>query len=130
MDVSSDERQFVAYGTLAQAATNTYIRKLGLFDASKPDSPVQTLDPNPQIKVNGGEIVFAPAGKALAYIIRDDRNVENIWLQPLDGKPGKQITQFKSDFISGFLWSPDQKKLHVARGHMESDVILLRDTSK
>jgi len=51
-------------------------------------------------------------------------------LQPFDGKPGRQITQFRSDFISGFLWSPDRKKLEVGRGHLESDVILLRDTAK
>jgi len=51
-------------------------------------------------------------------------------LQPLDGKPGRQLTQFHSDSIFGFAWSPDRKKLLIPRGHVESDVILLRDTSK
>jgi eukaryotic-like serine/threonine-protein kinase len=129
-DVSPDEKQLLSYGTLAEAATSTYKQQLGLFNASKPDSPAQTLTPNAQLRVDNGEIIFTPDGKAIAYMIRDDKNVDNIWLQPLDGKPGRQITQFKTDFISGFLWSPDQKKLQVGRGHIESDVILLRDASK
>jgi hypothetical protein len=56
--------------------------------------------------------------------------VDNLWLQPLNGKPGRQITQFQSDQIPGFGWSPDGKKLLIGRGHTESDVVLLRDTSK
>jgi hypothetical protein len=34
---------------------------------------------------------------------------------------------FLKDFY-GFGWSPDGKKLLVSRGHIESDVVLLRDT--
>jgi hypothetical protein len=63
-------------------------------------------------------------------MIRGDKNEENLWLQPLDGKPGRQITHFPSEQIYGFGWSPDTKKFLVARGHIESDVVLLRDTSK
>lgn len=48
----------------------------------------------------------------------------------LTGSIGRQITHFSSEQIYGFGWSPDGKKLLVARGHTESDVILLRDTSK
>ena len=75
-------------------------------------------------------MIFTPDGKAVARIIGDVRNVENIWLQSLDGKPGRQITRFKSDFIAGFHRSPDQKRLEIGGGHVESDVILLRNTSK
>ena len=34
-----------------------------------------------------------------------------IWLQALKGRPGRQITQFHSDSILAFAWSPDEKKL-------------------
>jgi Tol biopolymer transport system component len=128
--VSPDDRQFVSYSSRAEASTNTYTSRLGIFNSDSADSPALSIEPNPRIVVNNGALQFAPDGKALAYAITDDKNVDNIWLQPLDGKPGHQLTQFHSDSIFAFRWSPDQKRLHVVRGHTESDIILLRDTSK
>ncbi len=128
--VSWDDHQFVAFGTRVEASTNTYSQRLGIFKSASVDAPALTLDPNPRIKVGDGTIRFAPDGQALAYTITGDNNADNIWLQPLDGKPGRQITQFHSDAIFGLAWSPDQKKLQVPRGHRESDVVLLRDTTK
>jgi eukaryotic-like serine/threonine-protein kinase len=58
----------------------------------------------------------------------EEKGVDNIWLQPLDGSNGHQITNFKSEEISGFRWSPDAKRLAVVRHHNSSDVILLRDS--
>ena len=49
---------------------------------------------------------------------------------PSTANPAGQITHFPSEQIYGFGWSPDAKKLLVARGHVESDVVLLRDTSQ
>ncbi len=46
---------------------------------------------------------------------------------PLDGSPGKQITDFKSEHINDFHWSFDGSKLGVIRGHTDSDVVLIRD---
>jgi Tol biopolymer transport system component len=73
---------------------------------------------------------FTPDGAAVAYVIRADNNVDNVWEQPLDGKPGRQVTHFTSEQIYSFKYSPDGKRLLVERGHVESDVVLLRDTSK
>jgi hypothetical protein len=56
--------------------------------------------------------------------------VDNLWQQGLDGNGGRQITHFTSDQINHFQWSPNGKKLLVWRGHDESDLVLLRDTSK
>jgi hypothetical protein len=42
---------------------------------------------------------FAPDRKAVAYTIREN-GVDNIWMQPLDGSMGHQITNFKSEQIS------------------------------
>jgi eukaryotic-like serine/threonine-protein kinase len=55
--------------------------------------------------------------------------VDNIWLQPLDGSNGHQITNFKSELIPEFRFSHDGKRLAVLRHHTESDVILLRDSA-
>ena len=40
-----------------------------------------------------------------------------------------QITDFKSDTISSFRFSPDGKTIGVLRSHVESDVVLLRDAA-
>ncbi len=66
------------------------------------------------------------ARRALNYI--DTINgVSNIWLMPLDGGPPKQLTDFKTDQIFWFDFSPDGKQLTVSRGVQTSDVILIRD---
>jgi serine/threonine protein kinase len=77
-------------------------------------------------KPHTGKIQCTPDGKALEYAVREN-GVDNIWRQPLDGSPGKWITAFKAEHISAFRWSPDGKRLALARGHTDSDVVLLKD---
>ncbi|HEV2102980.1 MAG TPA: hypothetical protein VGR58_09400 [Candidatus Acidoferrum sp.] len=48
-------------------------------------------------------------------------------MQSLDGSPGHQITNFTSQHIAEFQWSPDGKTLAVARGQNNSDVVLLQE---
>jgi Tol biopolymer transport system component len=64
---------------------------------------------------------------AVAYPIRDN-GVDNLWVQPLNGSAGHPITNFKSDQILQFHWSPDGKKLAVLREHSESSVVLIQET--
>ena len=71
---------------------------------------------------------FTPDGKAVAYLITD-KGVDNIWMQPLNGSAGRQVTSFKSDRIHEFYWSPDGKNLGVLQYHADSDVVLIRDKS-
>ena len=89
---------------------------------SKPQ--VRTLDPDARAV---RWIEFTRDGKAVAYPIREN-GADNIWLQPLDGAPGRQITNFSADSILQFQFSPDGKKLGVIRQHVEADVVLLRDS--
>jgi serine/threonine protein kinase len=90
-----------------------------------PQPQRRLLDPDPRIS---GVPRFTPDSKALVYPIHVNQT-ENLWLHPLNGSPGKQITNFKNDYIKEFAYSPDGKRLAVFRDHLESDVILLRDTS-
>jgi Tol biopolymer transport system component len=69
---------------------------------------------------------FTPDGKAVAYLITD-KGVDNIWMQPMNGSAGRQVTSFKSDKINEFYWSPDGKILGVLQYHADSDVVLIRD---
>ena len=99
--------------------------KVALFPLSA-STPPQLLDADERI--SSGALSFTHDGQALAYPIRES-GVDNLWLQPLDGSPGRQITQFNSEHILAFHWSPDGKGLAVLRGHTDSDVVLIRDLS-
>jgi serine/threonine protein kinase len=68
---------------------------------------------------------WTPDGTALAYIKNRD-GVSNIWIQSLDGRTAKQITNFKSDQIFWFEWSTDGQQLGVSRGAVTSDVVMIR----
>jgi eukaryotic-like serine/threonine-protein kinase len=100
--------------------------KIALFGLSA-SAPPQLLDADERI--SSGDLSFTRDGKAVAYPIRES-GVDNLWLQPLDGSPGRQITQFNSEHILAFHWSPDGKSLAVLRGHTDSDVVLIRDLSQ
>ena len=55
--------------------------------------------------------------------------MDNLWFQPLDGSRGRQITHFMTDRIMGFRWSPHGKTLAVLGRRIETDVVLLRESS-
>ena len=76
-----------------------------------------------------GSIEFKRDGTGVIYPVRDGAT-DNLWLQHLDGSPGKQLTDFKSEFIRDFDYSFDGKQLAVVRGHRESDVVLIREAEK
>jgi serine/threonine protein kinase len=65
-------------------------------------------------------------GRALTYIVNRG-GVSNIWIQPQDGSPPRQLTDFKSDRIFAFDWSRDGKWLALSRGPEQRDVVLMSD---
>ena len=82
----------------------------------------RTLKPDPRVS---GMASFTPDGKAVAYPILEN-DTSNIWVQPLDGSPGRQITNFKSGTFQIFHWSPDGESLAVIRNESQSDVVVLK----
>ena len=99
------------------------IAKVALLDLATLTSP-RLLNADPRISSG---VKFTPDGKAVAYNVRE-KGVDNIWVQPLDGSPGRQITKFDSEQILSFHWSPDGKNLGIVRGHTDSDVVLLQES--
>jgi len=97
--------------------------KIALLDTATLKSP-RLLEANPKISKG---VQFTSDGKAVAYPVADG-GVDNIWIQPLDGTPGHQITHFTSEQIGSFHWSPDGKRLGILRGHTDSDVVLLQES--
>jgi serine/threonine protein kinase len=87
---------------------------------------LRTLDFDPR---HVGPLRFSPDGKGVVYPIRE-KDVDNLWLQPLDGGPGRQITNFTALKIYSFQWSKDGKNLAFVRGESPSDLVLIQDTQK
>ena len=69
---------------------------------------------------------WAPDGKSIHYTVNAN-NASNIWSQPVDGGPPKQITDFKEMLITSFAWSPDGKRLACTRGNLMRDAVLIQD---
>ena len=74
-------------------------------------------------------LAFLPSGKAVAYMVRE-KGVDNLWIQPLDGTPRRQLTHFTAERIAGYAFSKDGSQIGMRRGHAESDAVLLRNISR
>jgi len=102
------------------------VHKIALLPLDAGAQPaIRLLDPHPDI-ADGPR--YTPDGKAVVYPITQN-GVGNLWLQPLDGTSGRQITNFKSDLIFWLQWSPDGKNIGVLTQRIDADVVLLRESS-
>ena len=101
--------------------------KIALLESTSTPSPPHLIDADERI--SSGGLNFTPDGKAVAYPIREN-GVDNIWVQPLDGSQGRQITYFDSEQILNFRWSAEGRSLCILRGHTDSDVVLIRESSQ
>ncbi|HXB73650.1 MAG TPA: protein kinase [Candidatus Acidoferrales bacterium] len=68
---------------------------------------------------------WTPDGSALTYTA-NVAGTSQIWLQPVDGTPPRQLTRFGSDTIYSWAWSSDGKRLALSRGSTNSDAVLIR----
>jgi Tol biopolymer transport system component/DNA-binding winged helix-turn-helix (wHTH) protein len=116
--VSPDGR-FIACFYRAQVETFSKFAVLP-FDGGE---PVKVFDRSPTTFVEAG-IRWTPDGSALTFIDNRD-GVSNIWLQPLDGSPARQLTNFTSETIFRFAWSPDGKMIVAERGTETGDIVMI-----
>ena len=123
MGISPDGKTLAYLVEMVNPAPQLGTGKIALLNLETLSAP-QFLDPNPHIAAGPH---FTPDGKALAYPVREN-GVDNLWIQPLDGSPGRTITKFDSEQIHSFHWSPDGKSLGILRGHTDSDVVLLQES--
>ena len=126
LSISSDGKRVVEIEHTGDASTQTFSTRIAIVDMTdKLEGSTKFLNPRPEI---ANPIAFTADGKAVAYCIVEN-GVGNIWRQPLDGSPGHRMTNFTSDQVSKFQFSPDGRSLGIARTHIVSDVVLLRDTN-
>ncbi len=118
-DVSPDLKTvaFAAFGHLGE-----HVETLTLLSLDSGQT-VKTMEFE---RPRSGSIRFSRDGKAIVYPFRHG-GVDDLWMQPLDASAGRQISDFKSEHINDFHWSPDGSKVGVIRGHTDSDVVLIRD---
>jgi serine/threonine protein kinase/Tol biopolymer transport system component len=118
-DLTSDGKQAV-FATLEHSGEHK--EKLAIVATDSDHAVVEGLE-----HVRFGLLRLSRDGKAAVYPAREN-GVDNLWLQPLGGSKGRQITNFKSERIYDFHWSFDGKQLAMVRGHTDSDVVLIRST--
>ena len=119
----SPDGKTLAYVVALTSVAGTSADKIALLDLATLRSP-RMFDANPRISKG---VQFTADGKSVAYPVKDN-GVDNVWVQPVEGTPGHQITHFTSEQILSFHWSPDGKKLGILRGHTDSDVVLLQES--
>ena len=76
------------------------------------------------VNFRGNQIKWGRTDDVLAYLVRDDKGVENLWEQPIAGGKPRQLTKFTTGRVFNFAYSPDRKRLFLARGTRTGDVTL------
>ncbi|MGA2694568.1 MAG: protein kinase [Terriglobales bacterium] len=122
LDFSRDGK-WIAFAQFQHSSTHVERLALISMESSKVEKSMDFQQPR-----NGG-VEFAPDDKAVVYSFAN-KGVDNLWSQPLDGSAGKQITNFDAEFITQFRYSFDGSKLALARGHTDSDVVMVREAEK
>ncbi|HEU5239350.1 MAG TPA: winged helix-turn-helix domain-containing protein [Pyrinomonadaceae bacterium] len=110
----------IAYSYVTRDEQSRPFRRIALLPLSG-GMPGKTVD-----FVVPANATWAPDGRALTYV-ESRLGVSNIWSQPIDGGPPKQLTNFTSHRIFRHDWSSDGKRLALARGAWTSDVVLIKD---
>jgi len=86
---------------------------------------IRTFKLPPYSLVNFGAR-WNPTGDSIVYI-RTDKAFSNLWIQPVEGKDPRQLTDFTSGVIYNYAFSPDGTRLFVARGYPVQDAILIKN---
>ena len=68
---------------------------------------------------------WMPDGRSIAYL-DSVSGIINVWSQPLDGSARKQLTNFKSEFLTSFAISRDGK-IAAYRWSATRDIVLIKD---
>jgi len=101
----------------------THVQKIALLP-SEGGEPFKLFDIPPNAATYW--MRWMPDGRGLSFIV-SRAGVSNLWVQPIDGSPPKQLTDFKTDRVFLFDWSPDGKWLAMARGPEQRDAVLMTD---
>ncbi len=116
----SPDGKSVAYFYTDEHANNQ--PKLGLVPLEGGE-PVRTID-LPR-SVQPFAFSWMPDGRSIAYL-NNASGILNVWSQPLEGSSPKQLTNFKSEFLTSFAISRDGK-IAAYRWSATRDIVLIKD---
>jgi len=71
-------------------------------------------------------IQWLPNNRELSYV-KNDHGYSNIWSYDLENNTTKQLTNFNSDQIYAYAWSPDYNQVACQRGTKLSDVTMISE---
>jgi serine/threonine protein kinase len=127
LGISPDGRTLAVVVTLLQREHHAEPQhKIALIPLNAGANPiVRFLDPDPRIS---DYAIFTQDGNTLVYAVTEN-GVGNLWAQTIDGGVGHQITNFSSELIGYYQLSRDGKNLLLHRRRVDSDIVLLRDTT-
>lgn len=72
-----------------------------------------------------GFVRWSHDSRAILFM-KQQGNVSNVWMQPLDGGEPRAVTTFAEQSVWNFAPAPDGKQLALSRGSAVSDIVLLR----
>jgi len=103
-------------------AINVFDEAAGRFEVAY--MPIEGGEPTKLSYLVDAAFGWAPDSQSVLSV--DNRNgVSNLMSHPLDGHPPKQVTNFTEGTIFNFAWSANGKQLFLARGSVNSDVVLI-----
>jgi serine/threonine protein kinase/Tol biopolymer transport system component len=128
--ISADGKSLGLVVDLVDPRTSDAFAKLAIvsLEAGSTTAP-RLVDLDPRFGGANGSGVglkLIPHENAVSYPITEN-GANNLWLQPLDGSPGHQLTHFASEQVTDYSWSPDGKTLAITRRQDVADVVLLKE---
>jgi len=91
--------------------------------SAKDGSTVAVFDAVRSALLNSGAH-WTPDGRALVYIVHQ-KNVSNLWKQPIDGGNPEPLTDFTNGSCYSLAYSWDGSRIYVARGDEIRDAVLI-----
>ena len=115
----SPDGKFIAYFHADEQANNQPKLSIIPFEGGE---PVRTIDLPRSVQ----PLAFAwlPDGRSVAYL-DNSSGILNVWSQPLEGGAPKQLTNFKSEFVSSFSIAKDGK-IAAYRFSATRDIVLIK----
>jgi len=116
----SPDGKFIAYFYIDERANNQPKISILPFEGGEVAKTI-----NLPTSVQPIEFAWTPDGRSIAYA-DNASGFFNVWSQPIEGGAAKQLTNFKSEFVSSFAISRDGK-IAVYRWSATRDIVLIKD---
>ncbi|MEP7362276.1 MAG: hypothetical protein ABI972_03405 [Acidobacteriota bacterium] len=122
--VSWDNQWIAAYRIRNAGATTAPPQEIAIYPRT--GGPAAKAIPiQPAGEFNWTPLRWSPDNTAIGYV-EEQAGVANLWLQPVDGTPRRQLTHFQGGRVTDFEWSKDGQ-LAIELTTVVRDVFLVRD---